>query len=115
MNTALAQMIDFAVLLLLFRNRAGGIGGKELAGLMLKVLAISVAAGGAAFGLFRFFSRLVVQRFLTVLPEVLVCGCLGLLAYYLLARLFRIREVETTVQEFLTPLLRRLDSRRAQS
>ena len=115
MNTAVAQMIDFAVLLLLFRNRAGPIGGKGLAGLMLKVLAISVAAGGAAFGLFHLFSRLVVQRFLTVLPEVLVCGCLGLLAYYMLARLFRIREVETTVQEFLGPLLLRLDSRRAQS
>jgi putative peptidoglycan lipid II flippase len=115
MNTALAQMIDFAVLLLLFRNRAGGIGGRGLAGLMLKVLAISAAAGGAAFGLFHLLSHLIVQRFLTVLPEVLACGCLGLLAYYLLARLFRIREVETTVQEFLTPLLRRLDSRRAQS
>ena len=47
MNTALAQMIDFVVLLLLFRNRAGPIGVRGLAGLMLKVLAISVAAGGA--------------------------------------------------------------------
>jgi putative peptidoglycan lipid II flippase len=115
MNTAIAQMIDFAMLMVLFRHRTGGIGSRDVFRLMLKAAGLSIIAAAASLSLFYVASRLLAQRFLIVLPEVLVSGCVGLLVYYGLARLMRLNEVIVTVEEFLTPLVRRLDSRRAQS
>jgi len=108
LNTAIAQIVDFSLLYLLFRRKAGSIGGRATLGLMLKVAGISLLSGLFTFGLFRVMIRLGHQRSLMVLAEVIICGCAGLVCCYFLSRLFRIAEVKATLLEFWTPLRRRL-------
>jgi putative peptidoglycan lipid II flippase len=108
MNTALAQMVDFALLYYLFRRKTGGLGTRKTLGLIIKVALISLLSGLLTFGLFHLLTHAVHQRLLIVLAELVVCGCLGLGVYYLLAVIFRIGEVKTTIIEFAQPLWRRL-------
>jgi putative peptidoglycan lipid II flippase len=108
MNTALAQIVDFGLLYYLFRRRAGPLGGRATAGLMVKAGIISVIAGLFSYGGFRALTLLGYYGWPVLLVEILVCGASGLLLYYGLSRLFRIEEVRTTAAEFLVPLWRRL-------
>lgn len=108
LNTALAQMVDFALLYLLFRRKTGGLDGRATFGLMGKAALLSLAAGAGAFGLFHGLSGFGHQGTLVVLAEVILCGSLGLALYYLLALLFRVSEVRVTVAEFIAPIRRRL-------
>jgi putative peptidoglycan lipid II flippase len=106
-NTALAQMVDFTLLYFLFRRKAGPLGGRALLGLGLKSLGFGLVAAGSAFGLYRLLAGHVPQTLPVVLGEVLACGGIGLVLYYLLARAFRVTETVTAVHELLRPLLRR--------
>ena len=115
LNTSVAQIVDFGLLYYLFRRKVGSLGTRKVLGLIVKVALISLASGLTTFAGFHLLARLGHQGLLVVLGEIVFCGCFGLGVYYLLALLFRIGEVKTTVAEFLTPLLRRLDRRRAQS
>lgn len=94
--SAAAQFLNFGVLFALLRRRAGGLFGRQVFGLTLRV---TVAAAGAAL------LALGLARLWTVVPgsgsiahrlgHALLPGGLGIAAYYLFARLLRITEVRT--------------------
>jgi len=102
------QFVNFAVLFAILRRRTGGLEGRYLAGVTLRTLAASLLAGALAYGCAHGIGRyLPTRRILYQLVQVLVSGGVGVLAYYLLAILFRVNEVRQAARDFLAPLLRR--------
>jgi putative peptidoglycan lipid II flippase len=101
--TSAAQFVNLAVLFALLRRRTGGLGGKPLLGLTLRVTAAAAGAAALAAALARAWSAvpgagLIWHR----LGHALLPAALGLAGYYLLARLLGIAEVRTALAQLLS-------------
>lgn len=99
LNTAVAQIVDFVLLYLLFRRktRIAGLGTGIL--LLAKIAGLATASGVFVYVLFRALTGLLSQKLLVVLGETLFCGFSGLVFVYLLAELLGVKEVKSTVIE----------------
>ncbi len=104
---SVAQFLNFGVLFVLLRRKTGGLHGKYLGRLTLAVLAAAIGAGLVAYVTSRFYESLITPtRIWTQAGQVLFAGGLGLGAYYLLGRAFRIKEVHMAFIHLLGRLTR---------
>lgn len=102
------QLINFIILFVILRRRIGGLGGRYIAGITLRVLAASVVAGGVAYACAHEIGHyLPTRRILYQAVQVFVAGGLGVAVYYGLALLLRVGEVKQAAKDFLGPLLHR--------
>jgi putative peptidoglycan lipid II flippase len=99
--TSVVQLAYFFLLYRLLRRRAGELHGRHIAGVSLRTLLAAAGAGLTAWLLSLAASRLPVAPLLERLTRVLLGGAGGLAAFYLLARLLRVAEVEEAARALL--------------
>ncbi|MFO7675522.1 MAG: murein biosynthesis integral membrane protein MurJ [bacterium] len=98
--TSLAQFCYLAALFALLRRRLGGLDGRALIALTLKVTAAAAGAAALAFGLARAWSLVPGSGLLWHrLGHPLLPAALGIAGYYLLSRLLGIGEVRAAFSQ----------------
>jgi len=96
------QFLHLAVLFALLRRRTGGLGGRAVARLTVRVLAAAVGAAALALALARLWTFLPGVGTLGYrLGHAFLPGLLGVGGYYLLARLLRIAEVRAVFAQLV--------------
>ena len=105
---SVTQLANFGILFSILRGRTGGLGGRHVASITLRTIVASVLAGAIAYGVAQGIEHaLPTRRVLNQLVQVFAAGGTGVLAYYLLALLFRVNEVKQAARDFLGPVFRR--------
>ncbi len=105
---AFTGVLNLTVLFVLLRRRTGGLHGRQLASVTLRVLAASLGAGILAYVTSRIYETCVGKetcvgsdQIWTQAGQVLLAGVLGVGGYYFLSRVLRITEVKNAFAQLL--------------
>lgn len=102
LTTSTAALVNFSLLLFILRRKIGALGFSDIFRLTIKITLISALSGLLAFAFAnfvdgQFFHWTIINRAL----QVFLAGCLGLITFYILSRVFKIKEVKNALLEFL--------------
>lgn len=102
LTTSVCALVNFLLLIIILRHKIGPIGMKSTFQLTLKVFLISALSGLFAFGLAKLLDNFSVHpTFVIKTIQVIITGGFGLVVFYLLSLIFKIKEVKTAILEFL--------------
>lgn len=97
------QFLNFSLLLLLLYRRQPDIVERRLFSVFFRTLIAALLCGVVARGAAWFFERLIwPERFLLQLVELVWSAGLGIISYYLFARIFKIGEVQDAISSILS-------------
>jgi putative peptidoglycan lipid II flippase len=99
--TSVATLVNCFTLMFLLHRRIGGWGVGKVLVYLVKILAVSAAAAGIAFGL-SWLLKLNQPHtgFIRLLVGVVLSGAVGVGVFYLAARIFHITEVDEFLKKF---------------
>ena len=101
-TTTTCAAINFLILLIILRRKIGMVEMKNTLFLTLKITLISLVGGIFALGLSHLLNHLFIHKtIINKAIQVLFAGGFGLVIFYLLSLIFKIKEVKTAVLEFL--------------
>jgi len=103
LTTSTCALVNFLLLLFILRRKIGALGFFDTLRLTLKITLTSALSGLLAFVFAKFLANQLVHK--TIVHQtiyVFSAGFLGLIAFYLLSRIFKIREVKTALAEFFS-------------
>ena len=101
---SITQTANFGLLFLILRRRTGGLEGRYIAILTLKVILASLLAGAVAYGLATGVARFIgTHGPLRQLAQVAIAGSAGALTYYGAALALGVKEVRQAIRDLLRP------------
>jgi putative peptidoglycan lipid II flippase len=101
LTTSTCALVNFILLFIILRHKIGPLGTKNSLKLSLKIVFISALSGLFAFGLAQLIGHYFVPKnIIAQIIQVLLAGGLGLVVFYLLSLIFKIKEVKTALLEF---------------
>jgi len=96
--TSIVALVNFLALAMLMRNRIGRLNGREIGAALIKICAASAGMSAACYFSYRYLSGNFADKSLVFrLLEAFVPIGLGGLAFFIMAKLLRISEVEQVV------------------
>ncbi|MGQ9678312.1 MAG: murein biosynthesis integral membrane protein MurJ [bacterium] len=102
LNASFTQVLNFVFLFYLLNRRQPNLAAKNLINTFKQIVFATLIGGGfAAGGAFLYESFFPTNRVLLQLAEVVFAGGLGLLGYYMTARIFKIEEIKGVMENFL--------------
>ncbi|MEO0070358.1 MAG: murein biosynthesis integral membrane protein MurJ [candidate division WOR-3 bacterium] len=104
LNSSICQLFNFVILFTLLARHQKGLGGRASISVFFRAF-LAAILGGFFAGLFALlFERILpTPRFLLTGIEIFICGSIGLVAYYLFARLFQVKEVREALISLFRP------------
>jgi putative peptidoglycan lipid II flippase len=106
--TSVVALVSFLVLFWMLRNRLGGIHGRRIRDVVLKVGAASLLMGSVVWACSAGIEALLGARFLVRLLNLAVSIPLGVAVLYWAARSLKIEELEMATRALAGPLARRM-------
>ncbi len=101
LTTSTCALVNFILLFIILRHKIGPLGTKNSLKLSVKIILISILSGLFAFGLAQLIGHYFVPKtIIAQIIQVFLAGGLGLVAFYLLSLIFKIKEVKTALLEF---------------
>lgn len=102
LTASLTQLLNFLLLYLFLNHRQPQLLAPYPLTVFLRALGASLTAGTITYGYISLWEKLIrLEKFLPRLFELLTAGAIGILAYYLIARLIKLRELSAALTALL--------------